>query len=154
MIRSKVPFCVVLTLLALAVVVGAEATCSRTYTLDADFDEGFLVGVEHETVHDQLQLSEEITTLPFIWVPNEEGTVSKVHTETGDELGRYWVSPHAGSPSRTTVDLQGSCWVGNRDAGTVVKIGLYEAGEWGPPTCAEWMRRQGREWFDMCPVLK
>lgn len=29
----------------------------------------------------------------------------------------------------------------------------YEPGCWGPPECAEWMRRQGREWFDTCPVL-
>ncbi|MFX0205637.1 MAG: PKD domain-containing protein [Candidatus Hodarchaeota archaeon] len=103
---------------------------SRTYTLDEDFDEGTLVGVEHETVHDQLQLSKEQITLPFIWIPNLQGTVSKIHTETGKELGRYWVAPYAASPSRTTVDLQGNCWVGNREAGTVVKIGLLEAGAW------------------------
>ena len=29
-----------------------------------------------------------------------------------------------------TVDLEGNCWVGNRAAGTVTKIGLYEAGNW------------------------
>jgi glucose-6-phosphate 1-dehydrogenase len=33
------------------------------------------------------------------------------------------------------------------------KLGLYEAGEWGPPNCVEWIARQGREWFDLCPVL-
>jgi streptogramin lyase len=107
---------------------------SRTYTTDADFDEGILVGVEHETVHDQLQLSKQVTTLPFLWVPNNDGTVSKVDAETGRELGRYRVAPPelplGGNPSRTTVDLQGNCWVGCRQAGTVVKIGLYEAGEW------------------------
>jgi streptogramin lyase len=107
---------------------------SRTYTLDADFDEGILVGVEHETVHDQLQLSKQVTTLPFLWVPNNDGTVSKVDAETGRELGRYRVAPPelplGGNPSRTTVDLRGNCWVGCRQAGTVVKIGLYEAGEW------------------------
>jgi len=109
------------------------SVCSRTYTLDADFDEGVLVGVEHETVHDQLQLSEEPVTLPFIWVPNQgEGTVSKVNTETGDELSRYRVGPAGDfcSPSRTTVDLFGNCWVGSRALGTAVKIGLLEAGEW------------------------
>jgi streptogramin lyase len=109
-------------------VAGAEA---RTYTTDADFNEGILVGVEHETVHDQLQLSKKVVTLPFIWVPNDNGTVSKVSTNTGDELGRYMVAPYEDcSPSRTTVDLQGDCWVGNRQAGTVVKIGLYESGHW------------------------
>jgi streptogramin lyase len=119
----------------------AAADGCRTYTVDADFDEGVLVGVEHETVHDQLQLSQTPVILPFIWVPNEgQGTVSKINTETGDELGRYRVAPHSNcSPSRTTVDLQGNCWVGVRDAGTVVKIGLYEAGQWidrnGDGTC-------------------
>jgi DNA-binding beta-propeller fold protein YncE len=108
----------------------APIISSRTYTIDADFDEGVLVGLEHDTVHDQLQLSKEHVTLPFIWVPNQQGTVSKVNTETGKELGRYWVAPFPASPSRTTVDLYGNCWVGNRQAGTVVKIGLYEAGIW------------------------
>jgi len=107
---------------------------SRTYTLDADFDEGIYVGVEHEIVHDQLQLSKEATTLPIIWIPNLDGTVSKIDTVTGKELGRYRVAPpdlpSGGNPSRTTVDLQGNVWVGLRQAGTVVKIGLYEAGQW------------------------
>ncbi len=35
----------------------------------------------------------------------------------------------------------------------VPKLALYEAGEWGPPCCADWMCGQSREWFDMCPVL-
>ena len=114
----------------LAVMPATALASSRTYTLDADFDEGTLVGVEHETVHDQLQLNNTTTTLPFIWVPNSnEGTVSKVDTVTGKELGRYRTGPTSnGNPSRTTVDLQGSCWVGNRGTGTVVKIGLSEAG--------------------------
>ena len=105
----------------------------RTYATDADFEEGVTVGVE--ITEDQLQLSSELLTLslPFIWVPNDEGTVSKVHTETGDELGRYRVAPPGlpenGSPSRTTVDLEGNVWVGLRTAGTVVKIGLCEAGQ-------------------------
>jgi glucose-6-phosphate 1-dehydrogenase len=30
---------------------------------------------------------------------------------------------------------------------------LYEEGMWGPPTSTEWMWRQGRQWFDACPVL-
>jgi glucose-6-phosphate 1-dehydrogenase len=32
-------------------------------------------------------------------------------------------------------------------------LALYEAGGWGPPNAAEWMCRQNREWFDVCPVL-
>jgi len=108
-----------------------ETDFTKTYTVDADFDEGILTNVNYDIVQDQLQLNEgENVVLPFIWVPNQgEGTVSKVDTETGKELGRYRVNPSAGcSPSRTTVDLNGNCWVGCRDAGTVVKIGLSEAG--------------------------
>lgn len=33
-------------------------------------------------------------------------------------------------------------------------LALYEAGQWGPPNATEWMCRQYREWFDVCPVLK
>ena len=39
---------------------------SYTYTLNDDFDEGTLSGVEYDTVPDQLQLSEQSVTLPFI----------------------------------------------------------------------------------------
>lgn len=104
----------------------------KVYTIDQDFDEGTMIGVQHDTVHDQLQLSTEISTFPFIWVPNMEGTISKVSTEDGKELGRYRVSPlgDAASPSRTTVDLNGNCWVGNRGIGTVVKTGQFETGQW------------------------
>ena len=127
-------FAVVMIASVLAIVPTTTAfVCSRTYTVDDDFAEGTLVGVENETVHDQLQLSKDAVTLPFIWVPNSnEGTVSKVNTSDGRELGRYWTGPASagnGDPSRTTVDLQGNCWVGNRNTGTVVKIGLYEAGQ-------------------------
>ncbi len=31
---------------------------------------------------------------------------------------------------------------------------LYEAGCWGPPASNEWLQRQGRQWFDVCPVLQ
>ncbi|MCH2115552.1 MAG: glucose-6-phosphate dehydrogenase [Pirellulales bacterium] len=30
---------------------------------------------------------------------------------------------------------------------------MYDAGFWGPDECREWMLKQGREWFDTCPVL-
>jgi len=33
------------------------------------------------------------------------------------------------------------------------ELALYEPGQWGPTISTEWMRRQGREWFDACPVL-
>jgi len=108
------------------------AISSKEYTLNADFDEGTLVGLEYNTVADQLQLSEKAVTLPFIWVPNSnEGTVSRYDTVTGKELARYRTGPDSnGNPSRTTVDLDGSVWFGNRNTGTVVKIALPESGKW------------------------
>jgi len=33
------------------------------------------------------------------------------------------------------------------------QLNVYEPGYWGPFECNEWMIRQGREWFDTCPVL-
>lgn len=29
----------------------------------------------------------------------------------------------------------------------------YEAGNWGPIESSEWLEKQGRNWFDVCPVL-
>ena len=29
----------------------------------------------------------------------------------------------------------------------------YAPGQWGPESSTAWMRQQGREWFDVCPVL-
>ncbi|HEX8998978.1 MAG TPA: LamG-like jellyroll fold domain-containing protein [Blastocatellia bacterium] len=114
--------------------VGASALQQpqRTYTANADFAEGTLVGLEYTTVPNQLQVAVESGVLPFIWVPNSnEGTISKVDTSTGKELGRYRTAPSntTPNPSRTTVDLQGNCWVGNRQTATAVKVGLLESGQ-------------------------
>ncbi|MCX9084614.1 MAG: hypothetical protein OIN87_07455 [Candidatus Methanoperedens sp.] len=107
---------------------------SRTYTINEDFDEGSLFNLNHD-IADQLQINtSEFTAINyhFIWVPNTNlGTISKVDTRNGNETGRYRVNSnptHGGNPSRTTVDLKGDVWVGTRQAGTVVKIGNYEAG--------------------------
>jgi glucose-6-phosphate 1-dehydrogenase len=32
-------------------------------------------------------------------------------------------------------------------------LDTYPPGEWGPDASDQWMRSQGREWFDVCPVL-
>jgi len=39
------------------------------------------------------------------------------------------------------------------DSGGPPQLELYEAGGWGPPYSEEWMHRQGRTWFNVCPVL-
>lgn len=33
------------------------------------------------------------------------------------------------------------------------KLHIYEPGLWGPQESTEWMTAQGRQWFDICPVL-
>ena len=123
-------------------------TCSaeRTYTVNADFDEGTLNGLEHTTVADQLQLIQgETTTYPVMWIANAgEDTVSKFDTTNGDELARYptwfrvqmgpvWNS-HGGwdgaAPSRTAVDAYGNVYVANRQFSgvtNVIKIMANEA---------------------------
>ncbi|NLH73864.1 MAG: hypothetical protein GX456_12490 [Verrucomicrobia bacterium] len=101
------------------------------YASGEDFAMGTMIGT---TAGDgMLTLQDRSVTRPFIWVPNSnEGTVSKVDTRTGNELGRYRVCPVGvtGNPSRTTIDQYGNCWVANRQSGTAVKIGLIEAGEY------------------------
>jgi glucose-6-phosphate 1-dehydrogenase len=32
-------------------------------------------------------------------------------------------------------------------------VEIYEPGHWGPEGSLGWMNRQGRQWFDACPVL-
>ncbi|MDZ4805001.1 MAG: LamG-like jellyroll fold domain-containing protein [Candidatus Eisenbacteria bacterium] len=94
---------------------------TKTYTLDADFNLGTLSGIV--TNSDQLELSPTSTTWQFAWIANaSEGTISKVNTQTGKEVGRYYTGPADGgngygylSPSRTVVDVNGDCWVANRN---------------------------------------
>lgn len=67
-------------------------------------------------------------TFSYIWIGNSpQGTVSKIDTETGVELGRYRSSTGVNSPSRTSVNQYGDVAVGNRgDAGSIVKIAAEE----------------------------
>lgn len=64
----------------------------------------------------------------YIWIGNSpQGTVSKIDTETGVELGRYRSSAGLNSPSRTSVNQYGDVAVGNRgDAGSLTKIAAEE----------------------------
>lgn len=114
---------------------------ARTYTLDADFDEGVLSNVNHDVVHDQLQLnaSGQPGPLPLIHVAGTgNGTMIRINTLTGAVIGEYATSPDGlgRSPSRTAVDSLGNVWIGNRDEssgpaggkGSVVKIGVCLGG--------------------------
>ena len=39
------------------------------------------------------------------------------------------------------------------DRSSLPPVESYPEGDWGPVQATEWMRQQGREWFDVCPVL-
>ncbi len=110
--------------------------CSVTHTLDADFDLGNLINVNHTSPNnDQLQLSEVTAPQPYIWVAcSDRGTAVRIDVETGEILGEYRTAPdnRRKNPSRTTVDQYGNVWIGNRgetsEQGSVVKIGLVIGG--------------------------
>lgn len=63
-----------------------------------------------------------------IWIANTpEGTVSKIDTQSGMEIGRYRTGADASSdPSRTSVNLLGDVAVVNRAGGSVIKIAAVE----------------------------
>ncbi len=132
--RKKLSF--TLMLAALSSFAGQAFAEQRTWTLDADFDQGTLINLNHDPNHDQLQLNNAVKPLPFINIPaSARGTVVRVHTETGAILGEYRTAPEGRglNPSRTTVDIRGNVWTGNRaevedDKGSAVKIGIVVGG--------------------------
>lgn len=119
------------------------------YTTDDDFDQGQLVGVNHDAPNnDQLQLDSTSNTFPFINVAaTGRGTVVRINTDTGEYVGEYRTAPEgqAAGPSRTSVDMYGNVWVANKDennevapaqgspirSGSVTKIGLVIGGTRG-----------------------
>ena len=67
-----------------------------------------------------ITLGKETTFPSFIWAADTNTEqVSKIDTNTNEEVGRYWVGI---SPSRTAVDLDGNMWVIGRNDGRVTKI--------------------------------
>jgi uncharacterized repeat protein (TIGR01451 family) len=115
-----------------APVSGAPVVGSNVlYTVDADFDQGTLVNVNHDAPNsNQLQLNSSSGTFPFIWIAlSQRCTIAKVNTESGAILGEYrTISDSAGcnESSRTTVGIDGSVWVGHRGPGGVNHVGLSE----------------------------
>lgn len=117
----------------------------KTYTLNADFDSGTIVNLNHNPAN-QLQLNPTTKPLPYVAVPcSARGTIVRIDVNTGVVLGEYYSAPNnmGRNPSRTTVDQLGNVWVGNRDEygtspaiggtskGSVVRIGLLIGGTRG-----------------------
>ncbi len=128
----------ILMIFALVLVVaGLAAGQGKTWTVDADFDQGYMVNLNHDVpTHDQLQLNTLTTPFPFINIAcSARGTIARINTTTGLAMGEYLTSPTGmgRNPSRTTVDLEGNVWAGNRNEasggqGSVVKVGLVIGG--------------------------
>lgn len=121
------------------VVAQTSPGCIRTYTDNADFDEGFLLSVNYD-VPGTLRLDQPGQPLPFVNIAcSGRGTVVRFDAVTGEIVGEYTTAP-AGmrkNPSRTTVDKYGNCWVTNRDEngssggfpkGSVTRIGIVIGG--------------------------
>ncbi len=74
----------------------------------------------------ELKLERDTTAskLRYLWVSNSaDGTISKIDTFTQKEVARYYSGVTVDSnPSRTTVDLVGDMFVGNRNDSSVTKI--------------------------------
>ena len=138
MIRRVLMLVTALVLVAAMLPLTVQAAAvGRTYTTDTDFDEGTMVNVNHDSPNnDQLQLNEAPEPFPFLAVAcSGRGTIVRIDTMTGEIIGEYWSAPdgRGRNPSRTTVDLYGNVWAGNRDEadggmGSVIKIGIVVGG--------------------------
>lgn len=122
------------TLLLLSATMAANAASfaasTTTYSTTAEFDAG--TGLNLTSAGDELRLDDSTVPFGFIWVAvSSKNTIVKINTDTGAVVGEYRSAPQSsgkGDPSRTTVDKNGSVWVGNRNGGSVVHIGLEENG--------------------------
>ncbi|MBI5256832.1 MAG: hypothetical protein HY855_10065 [Burkholderiales bacterium] len=117
--------------LACTLALGAAQAGTVTYTLDADFDLGTLLNLNHNAPNsNQLQLNVIGSGFPLLWIANAgEHTLSKFDTtqigaSPGREVARYytwfsnqgptnyaWSGP---APSRTAMDIDGNAYVLNR----------------------------------------
>ena len=116
--------------LAAALFGNQALAATQTYTLDADFGQGTLIGVNYTAVANQLQLNVTGSSFPVLWIANAgEDTLSKIDStqvggSPGREIARYRTWFNAGSythdawngaaPSRTAVDKFGNAYVANR----------------------------------------
>jgi hypothetical protein len=112
---------------------------TRTFTSTADFMDPHAYWININTTGtDQLTVRGSPKPLPYLWAALsglQRGTIVRIDTENGVVVGEYQSVPGGRSrnPSRTTVDVFGNVWCGNRDEtygdrGSVVKIGLVVGG--------------------------
>lgn len=105
-----------------------SALQSWTFDTTADFSMPGTSLFNVEALNNILSLKSDMKSLNYLWVANaDESSVSKIDTNTGKEVARYWTGSHPATsgeyPSRTSVDGNGNVWVGNRLGDqTVIKI--------------------------------
>ncbi|TNF37751.1 MAG: HYR domain-containing protein [Deltaproteobacteria bacterium] len=108
------------TILALVATSASAAPTSGPYgfyTSTADFATGSATAIDADTP-DALTIDDTSNPFNFVWAANSaNGTIVKIDAITGDVLGEYYSSPDGmgRNPSRTTVDVNGNVWVGNRN---------------------------------------
>ena len=105
-----------------------EGPC-YTHPAPIEIDDFFEEGLEFSSATDEdnptgkdgVTLTQSSVFPNYLWAANSVAgrTVSKVDTDTGLEVGRYWVGEN---PSRTAVDLDGNMWVVGRNDGRVTKV--------------------------------
>jgi hypothetical protein len=107
------------------------------YTTDADFDQGILQDVNHDSPNNnQLQLDKTNVFFPFVNIAaSARGTMVRIDVNTGAIVGEWFSAPNGRgrNPSRTTVDRLGNTWLSNRDEaeggkGSVSRIGVVVGG--------------------------
>ena len=92
-------------------------------TTDTTTGEGSSDGGDESTSGGQKNCEQQggskVVEFSYIWIANSsQGTISKIDTTTGVELGRYVTRPDgSGNPSRTSVNRFGDVAVANRSGG-------------------------------------
>lgn len=122
---------------ALPAIAAPVAGQNVLYTLDADFDQGVLQDVNHDSPNnDQLQLDKSSTFFPYVNVAaSQRGTMVRIDVNTGAIVGEWYSAPEGRgrNPSRTTVDKLGNTWLSNRNEseggkGSVTRVGVIVGG--------------------------
>ena len=104
---------------------GSSATAASTATTDADTGIRFDMGDPTTTGVESCDCS---AGWSYVWIANtSEHTVSKINTRTLNEDGRYYTRPdEQGSPSRTSVSVDGAAVVVANRHGGITKIWARE----------------------------
>ncbi|HJL05085.1 MAG TPA: hypothetical protein RMH85_18935 [Polyangiaceae bacterium LLY-WYZ-15_(1-7)] len=93
---------------------------------DPEMDDSDGVGLDDDGA---IVLDSRMVDTQFIWIANTgEGSVSKVDTETYEEVARYITGPDGGGndPSRTSVNSVGDVYVGNRGGTSISRISTLQ----------------------------